>query len=125
SAPLVLVLPLFSTFTAVFRARGSMTPIPVLNIGMLGVQVALTVWVFTSGGNVLDVLAVNMLTSVGQAAAAWWIYRRYFAAPTKQNAAVGASHDLPLQGMPSFATAVLPLLRQAFPFALAALFAAL
>lgn len=113
SAPLVFVLPLFSTFTAVFRARGVMLPIPALNIGMLVAQVALTAWALQRGGGVVAVLVVNTITSAGQAAAAWWVYRRYFATPANREA---------LQ--PALST-VLPLLRRALPFALAAVFAAL
>lgn len=42
SAPLIVIQPLFSTYSAVFRGRGRMYPIPWLNIGMLVAQVGLT-----------------------------------------------------------------------------------
>jgi O-antigen/teichoic acid export membrane protein len=46
SAPLIVILPSFGGFTAVFRARQDMWPIAWLNLGMLGAQVALTALVF-------------------------------------------------------------------------------
>jgi O-antigen/teichoic acid export membrane protein len=60
---------------------------------------------------VIAALVVNTLTSAGQLIAAWAIYRWKFYAP------VGATWQV--------APNLLPLLRSAFPFALAALFAAL
>ncbi|NDJ63364.1 MAG: oligosaccharide flippase family protein, partial [Chloroflexi bacterium] len=42
SAPLVIVLPLFSSFSAILRAHDVMWPLPPLNLGMLAAQVALT-----------------------------------------------------------------------------------
>lgn len=107
SAPLAIIVPFVSVFTAVFRARGAMWPIPALNIGMLAAQVALTVAVLLSGGGVREALAVNSLTSAGQLAAAWWIYRRWFYRPS------------PVQK-----TALRALLRRARPFALAGVLAA-
>jgi O-antigen/teichoic acid export membrane protein len=97
SAPLVLIQPLYSTYTAVFRARGDMRPIPWLNIGMLLAQVALTFAYFSSAGigagtpfmastvppssiesGVLAALIINTLTSAGQLVACWIIYRRMY-----------------------------------------------
>jgi O-antigen/teichoic acid export membrane protein len=108
SAPLVLILPFFGMFTAVFRARGAMYPIPWLNIGMLVAQVALTAWVFSSGGSIIEAFIVNVATSAGQLVGAWAVYRwRFF---------VQAHHaDIP----------ALALLRRALPFALAAFFVTL
>ncbi len=82
SAPLILITPLFGNYTAIFRARQQMWPIPWLNLGMLITQVVLTFAVFTSGGDVLAALLVNTLTSAGQLIAAWWIWRRWFAPST-------------------------------------------
>lgn len=132
SAPLVILLPLFSTFTAVFRARGMMAAIPALNIGMLVVQVALTMWVVLGGGSVIDVLLVNTIMSAGQAAAAWWVYRWYFVQHRDRNGNVAATH-MQTASLPSRlrtkildkTASLLSLLGRAFPFALAALFAAL
>lgn len=112
SAPLVMVLPFFSVFSAVFRARRAMWPIPWLNVGMLLVQVGLTALVFLGGGDVLAALAVNTLTSAGQLAAAWWVYRRWFALPP------GPGADFARLG-------TWALLRRAWPFAAAAVLAAL
>ncbi|MFN8378811.1 MAG: oligosaccharide flippase family protein [Anaerolineae bacterium] len=110
SAPLVIILPLVSTFTAIFKAHGRMAPVLWLNVGMLVAQVVLTIAVFAAGGGVLAALAVNVLTSAGQLAAAWLIYHRSFRTP---------SHE-PITLRPIWQVS-----RAAFPFALAAVFAAL
>jgi O-antigen/teichoic acid export membrane protein len=107
SAPLAIIVPFVSVFSAIFRARGVMWPIPALNIGMLAVQVVLTVAILLAGGGVREALAVNLLTSAGQLAVAWWIYRRRFYRPA------------PVQK-----TALHRMLRRAWPFALAGLLAA-
>ncbi|NWG15922.1 MAG: oligosaccharide flippase family protein [Chloroflexi bacterium] len=117
AAPLVLILPFFSLFSAVFRARQAMWPIPWLNIGMLAAQVALTAAVFAAGGDVLAALAVNTLTSAGQLVAAWWVWRRWFAAHPSNNPLPGYREGQMWQ--------VYGLLRRAWPFALAAVLAAL
>ena len=111
SAPLILILPFFGAFTAVFRAHQIMWPIPPLNLGMLVIQVTLTAIVFLTGGGVLLALAVNTLTSAGQLVAAWAIYQFRFRRPS-------ASKNVP-------ALQVKALLRRAWPFALAAVLAAL
>ncbi|MEP7291549.1 MAG: oligosaccharide flippase family protein, partial [Chloroflexota bacterium] len=111
SAPLVIILPLFSTFTALYKAHGAMWPVPYLNIGMLVAQVLLTAASLVAGGGIVAVLILNVTTSAVQLAAAWLIYRwRFYTA---------AGEGLNLT------PAILPILRRAFPFALAALFAAL
>ena len=112
SAPLIIILPFFGAFTALFRARQSMWPIPWLNLGMLVAQVALTFLVLFNGGDVIAALMVNTVTSAGQLAAAWVIWRWKFADVAEAN------------GL-SAPTRMLPLLRRAWPFAVAALLAAL
>jgi O-antigen/teichoic acid export membrane protein len=134
SAPLVLIQPLYSTYTAVFRARGDMRPIPWLNIGMLLAQVVLTWGVFAltprlplphgegamlyeaslqQGAGVLAALAINTLTSAGQLAACWIIFRRIY----------GKMFTAEEQRRRKYS--LLPLLRASWHFGLAALFAAL
>ena len=110
SAPLVLILPLVSAFTAIFKAHGHMAPVLWLNVGMLVAQVILTVLVFAAGGGVLAALAINVLTSAGQLAAAWLIYWRGFRVPS---------------ATPVTLRRIRSVSRMAFPFALAAVFAAL
>jgi len=111
SAPMVIILPMFSSFTSVFKARGSMQPILWLNVGMLATQVALTAWAFASGYGVMAAITLNVLTSAGQLAAAWLIWRRRYRQGT---AGDGGKRS-----------ALKTLLRRAAPFALAAIFAAL
>ncbi len=114
SAPLVLIQPLFSTYTAVFRARGDMRPIPWLNIGMVAAQLPLTALALAAqttddlSAKLLLVFLINTATSAGQLAAAWAVYRRrYYAPPGRQR------------------VALLPLLRASGHFGLAAVFVAL
>lgn len=111
AAPLILITPLFGNYTAIFRARQQMWPIPWLNLGMLVAQVALTILVFIVGGNILHALLVNTLTSALQLAAAWWVWRRWFKPPT-------AAAEPP-------ALLIRDMFRQAWPFALAGILAAL
>lgn len=78
SAPLVLTLPLFSGFSAIFRSRQQMLPVTALTVGMLIVQVTLTLAVILGGYSVRWTLVVNTVTSAGQLFAAYIIYQRYF-----------------------------------------------
>jgi|FLYN01.1.fsa_nt_gi O-antigen/teichoic acid export membrane protein len=110
SAPLIVILPLFGSFTALFRARQVMWPIPWLNLGMLIAQVVVTALVLLNGGDVIAALVVNAGTSAGQLAGAWAIYRWKFHGEGERRA-------LPLQTR--------DLLRRALPFAIAAILAAL
>ncbi len=121
SAPLVIILPFYSGFTAVYKARGEMWAIPWLNIGMLFAQAVLTAAVLLAGWGVIAALVVNVLTSAGQLVAAWAIYRwKFYTSPP-------APLSLWRGGVERSETGVrlLPLLRRAFPFALAGFFAAL
>ncbi len=108
SSPLLLIAPCFGAFTALFRAKGDMLPIPLLNIGMWSAQFVLTLAAFLMGGGIVAALVINVLTSAGQLAAAWWVYRLRFAAPPS-----------------GLALRMLPLLRRALPFALGAALVAL
>ena len=114
SAPIVMILPLVSNFTAVYKARGVMWPLPYLNIGMLAIQTMLTAIALFGGGDLVAVLVINLVTSAGQLVAAYAIYRWKFEPP--QTVVSTIRQITPM---------MLPILRRAFPFALAALFAAL
>ncbi len=110
SAPLIVIGPFVSAFSAVFRARRVMWPVAVLNVGMLAAQFPVTALVFINGGGVLAALAVNTATSAGQMLAAWGIYRLWFhdGARTQQRVSIP----------------IVALLKRAWPFALAAVLAA-
>jgi O-antigen/teichoic acid export membrane protein len=139
SAPLVIILPFFSSFSAIYKAHGDMRPVAYLNIGMLMVQVILTAAVLLNGADVIAALKLNTLTSAGQLLAAWYIYRTRFYTPSHEPTPSASAEApkrfifLPLstqwrggRGVRSaFRGESLRLLRLAFPFALAALFAAL
>ncbi|MEP6986690.1 MAG: flippase [Chloroflexota bacterium] len=111
SAPLILITPLFGNYTAIFRARQQMWPIPWLNLGMLVIQVALTFAVFAAGGSVIIALIVNTLTSAGQLIAAWYVWQRWFTTTE------GQSNNIALQ--------MRAILVQAWPFAVAGILAAI
>ncbi len=106
SSPLIVILPFYSSFTAIFRARERMRPIAWLNLGMLISQVILTGLAIYIGGDILAILAVNVITSAGQLVAAWVVYKRWFYQASKTK------------------ISVVPLLRASTPFAIAAVLAA-
>lgn len=110
SAPLVIINPFFSAFTAIFKARGDMKPVAYLNLGMLAAQIVLTLLALPWG--VIAALVVNVATSAGQLAAAYVVYRWKYYAPSAE-------------AWRQHLSTLMPLLRRAFPFALAAFFAAL
>lgn len=112
AAPLILITPLFGNYTAIFRARQQMWPIPLLNIGMLIVQLILTIAVFALDGGILYALSINTLTSAAQLAGAWWIWHRWFRPPSPS-----VAHNLN-------AVRIRQLLMKAWPFALAGILAA-
>jgi O-antigen/teichoic acid export membrane protein len=125
SAPMVLIVPLVGAYTATFRARERMIPVAALNIGMLAAQTALTAAILAAGWGVVAALIINTVTSAGQLAAAWVLYRwsegiltqRREETPRKNN----DGKTIPIEDRAGYRT----LIRRAFPFALAAVFAAL
>jgi len=76
SAPMLIILPFFGMFSALLRAAGDMQAIAILNIGMLIAQLVITALVLAFGGDVIVALAINVITSAGQLAAAWAFSRR-------------------------------------------------
>lgn len=109
SAPLILILPAYSTYTAIFRAHQRMIPIAFLNLGMLIAQVILTGIVILSTMPLTTLFIVNTVTSLGQLGVAIWIYQRYFRTKEK------SVQNLHLR----------QLITQARPFAIAAIISAL
>ncbi|MEM9951130.1 MAG: flippase [Chloroflexota bacterium] len=107
ASPMIIILPFYSSFTAIFRAKQVMMPIALLNLGMLIVQVTWTAIAVWLGSDILILLFINTVTSALQLIAAWAVYRRQFYHPTK--------HIIELEH----------LLRRASPFAVAAILAAI
>lgn len=107
AAPLVLIQPFFASFSAIFRAQERMTLVAGLNLGMLIAQVTLTLLALGAGADVLILLAINTLTSIGQLIAALFFYRREQKRKTNDRLRLS------------------DLLRQAAPFAIAAVLGAL
>jgi O-antigen/teichoic acid export membrane protein len=110
AAPMVIVTPFYSAFTAVLRARQAMLPILWLNIGMLASQAALTALALALGGGVLTALAINTATSAGQLVAAWAVCR---------TDAASSAESLPLR------VDLIDMARRSAPFAIAGVLAAL
>ncbi len=113
STPMIMLLPFYSGYTAVFRAREAMGSIPLLNIGMLAAQVIFTVAALLLNTGIYGVLIANVASSALQVGAAGIIYRARFA--DRQTMIVWGEA----------VKQILPLARQAWHFALAALFVAL
>lgn len=106
SAPLILIQPLYGSFTAIFRAQRVMLPIAALNLSMLSAQALLTWFALRADGNTQILFVINTATSIGQLIAAAIIYRIGFYLPT------------------TYSLALRPALNQAAPFAIAAVLAA-
>lgn len=107
SAPLVIILPFYSAFTAVLRAHGDVRAIPFLNVGMIAAQAGLTALALEAGFGLRAALILNVITSAGQLVVVWIWYRWRFFQPT-----------------PDRIPALPGLLRAAWHFALAGVFAA-
>lgn len=78
SSPLIIILPAYSAYTAIFRAHQRMIPIALLNIGMLIAQVTLTAFVMIAQADLVWLFIINTLTSSGQCLTARQIYRTHF-----------------------------------------------
>ena len=88
ASPLIFILPTYSSFTAIFRAKQVMRPIAWLNIGMLLSQVILTFIVLSLRGDILQVLWVNTLTSLAQLLAAFAVYWYGFHIPSNTRVSI-------------------------------------
>lgn len=108
SSPLVIVLPAYGAYTAIFRAHQRMLPIAWLNLGMLVIQVILTGIAIWLKFDLLWLFIINTVTSSGQCLAARWVYQTRFHQKPK------VSHKLKLRD----------LIRQSRPFAIAGILAA-
>jgi O-antigen/teichoic acid export membrane protein len=116
SAPLIMILPLYATFTALLRLQGRMTLVAALNIGMLAVQVSLTALLWHAQAAFEAILLVNTLTSGGQCALAAWL---------TQEAWEGSKHTGLVHHTHTERMRVKDLMELGLPFAMAAVIAAL
>jgi O-antigen/teichoic acid export membrane protein len=110
SAPLIVILPLYATFTAILRVQARMPLVAALNIGMLATQVILTGLLWQQHAPIETILLVNTLTSAGQCLTA--------AGLTREAYTVGARYIVPSMNIKT-------LMRRGLPFALAGVIAAL
>jgi len=78
SSPLVIILPAYSAYTAIFRSHQRMFPIACLNLGMLIIQVTLIGIALVTSAHIVWLFIINTLTSFGQLLGAIWTYRQYF-----------------------------------------------
>ena len=111
SAPLVIIGPFFSALSAIYKAARPDVADPLPEYRHVDRAGLLTFVALRAGGGVIAVLILNVVTSAGQLIAAWGIYRWRF-------------YDA-LRARLKAAPALLPILRRALPFALAAFFATL
>jgi len=123
SAPLIVILPLYATFTAILRVQGRMALVAALNIGMLAIQVSLTAMLWQKQAALETILLVNTLTSAGQCAAAAWLTRGAWQKDkTGQN--TGLMYQTPTE-TPIQNIDLRTLMRRGLPFAIAGVIAAL
>ncbi len=108
AAPLLLIEPTYGAYTALFRAHRVVWPLPVLNVGMLLLQLGVTATAFAMGYGVLSAVTINTITSAVRMLAAVMIYRRYFDTDHRDTESI----------------ALRPLMIRAWPFALAGFLAA-
>lgn len=106
ASPMIIILPFYSSFTAIFRAKQIMQPIAWLNLGMLLSQVTFTAIAFWYQQDIQTVLIINTVTSALQLLVAWVVYRRWFYRVS--DTVISVDH----------------LLKGAMPFAIAAVLAA-
>ncbi len=105
--PLLLLNPLVAAYTAVFRAFGHLRRTAALNVAMLAAQTALTVVALGLGWGVAGAMLANVASSGAQALAAHRLYRRDRLPTSPETVAAWG------------------LVRACWPFALAAVLAAL
>gem|GEM_PF-325365 len=70
---------LYGSFTAIFRAFERMTPILILNIGGLALQLTGTLLLIANGQNIVPLIALGIIIQATQAFAAFVFYRVTFA----------------------------------------------
>jgi len=107
SLPLIIIQPLYSTFTAIFRAHEDMRPIALLNVGMLLIQITWLLIDYANNGSFLNIFIINTATSLIQCIASAIIYQRYFHHAT------------------DFIVSTWKLIKQTIPFAIAGIVSAL
>jgi O-antigen/teichoic acid export membrane protein len=106
ASPLILILPLYSALSGVFRARGGLRLASALNIGMLLSQIAMTALAVLSGAGVLMALAANTLSSGLQLLVAVVLWRRRFREHGAFRSDVIHWRELIRRGVPFGASAV-------------------
>jgi O-antigen/teichoic acid export membrane protein len=100
-----------------------MLPIPLLNIGMWSAQFILTLIALLLGMDIVAVLVINIATSAGQLAAAWWVYTRRTHNGNREALEVSDKGFKPL--VQAQDVTIGNLLRRALPFAIGAALVAL
>lgn len=108
SSPLLIILPAYSAYTAIFRAHQRMQPIAWLNLGMLIIQVLLIGLAIIANYDLTWLFVINTVTSFGQLLSAHWIYRSRFYTKSKNKQKIR----------------LIDLIRQARPFAFAGILSA-
>ncbi len=110
AALLILLDPWYGLYTALFRAFERMTPILVVNVGGLALQLILSSLALRQNAGLIGVIGVLIAVNVGQLALIWIWWRR-------------SGCQTPY--LPDSAPPIRTLIRRASPFALAAVIGAL
>lgn len=67
----------FGSYTAVFRAWERFTPIVILNVGYLGLQVASALIIVAQNGDIVQLLALIVAADIVQLGFAWLLWQRW------------------------------------------------
>ncbi len=112
-ALLIVLDPWYGLYTALFRAFEWMWPILAINVGGLILQLLLTAIALQAGAGLIGVAEVLIGINVLQLVVTWWLWRAY------------RRRSIPTTPLPEGGIHVRDVLRQAWPFALAAVLNAL
>ncbi len=115
---LVALDPWYGLYTALFRAFERMTPILIVNVGGLLIQMVLSVAAVSLGIGLIGVVAALVIVNIGQLATIWGWWRR-----SRYSKETGDHAGSPLPN--TIRLSPVALLRRAAPFALAAVIGAL
>jgi O-antigen/teichoic acid export membrane protein len=115
-ALLIVLDPWYGLYTALFRAFEWMWPILAINVGGLALQLLLTGIALQAGAGLVGVAQVLIVINVLQLVATWWLWRAY------RFRTLSATQPSPVF---ENTIRVRDVLRQAWPFALAAVLNAL
>jgi O-antigen/teichoic acid export membrane protein len=116
-ALLIVLDPWYGLYTALFRAFQRMTPIFVVNVGGLALQLILSVIAVAGGAGLIGVATVLVLINVVQLLATWIWWRRYHPAASPGSALL-PSRDILRRALPFAIAGILSVLQSRLSFLL-------